>query len=85
VVILADTSVWVRHLRRGDVGRQAPLGKRELVIHPLVIGELVCGELPERTATLHLLASALLSQAQLWTLDRRLTAVATRLHVNWQA
>ena len=33
----------------------------------------------------HLLASALLSQAQLWTLDRRLTAVATRLHVNWQA
>ena len=54
-MILVDTSVWMDHLRRGDV-KLAELLERGLVgIHPFVIGEIACGSLTDRTSVLELL------------------------------
>lgn len=116
-MILADTSVWVEHLRRGHARLAALLDRGEVLIHPLVAGEIACGSLRNRAELLelldnlpraaeasheearglieryalfslglgivdvHLLASARLGKAPLWTLDRRLLAAARRLEV----
>jgi predicted nucleic acid-binding protein len=114
-VVLADTSVWIQHFRRGDPTLASQLADGQVLMHPFVLGELACGNLKNRaeilsalrelpsakpastTETLqliadrrlwgrglgwvdvHLLASALLSDCTLWTLDKRLAAAATRL------
>jgi predicted nucleic acid-binding protein len=54
-VILADTSVWVDHLRRGNRALVAALEAQEVVTHPFVIGELACGDLRDRRTVLDLL------------------------------
>ncbi|HEX5972968.1 MAG TPA: PIN domain-containing protein [Gemmatimonadaceae bacterium] len=113
--ILADTSVWVDHLRSGNAALEAALENGDVITHPFVIGELACGNLRDRRVLLglldalpsapvatsaealgfiehrlmgrgigyvdvHLLASALLAgDARLWTLDRRLAAIASAL------
>jgi predicted nucleic acid-binding protein len=117
-MILADTSVWVDHLRRRNSRFESLLMSGEVITHETVIGELACGNLPDRAATLGLLrslhrgtaaeteevlilierhrlmglglgwsdvqilASALLDQVQMWTLDKRLDAAARRLRVD---
>ena len=111
-MILADTSVWVDHLRHGNRELIDHLEAGEVMCHPFVIGELACGRLSPRAGILellnrlpslpsasrdevmsfiearrldgrglgwidvHLLASAVLGGAQLWTLDRRLADAA---------
>lgn len=50
---LADTSVWIDHLSRGDRTLQRLLQSDGVVIHPFVIGELALGRWPNRTAVLH--------------------------------
>jgi predicted nucleic acid-binding protein len=47
-MILADTSVWVEHFRRGQPTLIALLENAEVVIHPFVVGELALGHLPRR-------------------------------------
>ena len=54
---LADTSVWVDHFRRGHSGLRKLLEEGEIAMHPLVYGELACGNLPDRSRTLSLLAA----------------------------
>jgi predicted nucleic acid-binding protein len=117
-MILADTSIWVEHLSRGHAAMTAQLEWGNIVAHPAVIGELACGSLDDRKATLHdlralpvimeaeheevlevldrhrlagtgigwvdahLLASAMLNDVRLWTLDRRLRSAAERLRVH---
>jgi len=54
-VILADTSVWVDHLRVGDARLAETLGRATVFVHPFVIGELACGRLRNRTEVLGLL------------------------------
>ena len=55
-MILADTSIWIDHLRTGDE-RLADLLNSSLVFtHPLVIGELACGNLHKRDDVLRLLS-----------------------------
>jgi predicted nucleic acid-binding protein len=54
-VILADTSVWVEHLRRGHGRLAAGLHDGEIVTHPMVIGELACGVIRNRREILALL------------------------------
>lgn len=50
--VLADTSVWLDHLRAGDaLMTQLADGKR-LMMHPLVIGELSMGNLHDRAGFL---------------------------------
>ncbi len=114
---LVDTSVWVEHFKRGDARLVVLLESVEVLCHPFIIGELLCGGLERGQEILgllralpqvitaghdevlsfvevnrlagsgigwidaHLLASAALSGAILWTFDRRLAAVARRLRV----
>ena len=54
-MILADTSVWVEHFRGKNSQLSAYLQHGEVWTHPFVIGELACGNLPQRKQTLHLL------------------------------
>ena len=48
-MILVDTSVWVDHLRLADVGLAALLARGVVAMHPMIIGELACGNLRNRT------------------------------------
>ena len=54
-MILADTSVWVAHLRAADPVFAARLNAREIVTHPFVIGELAMGNLGHRARTIQFL------------------------------
>lgn len=51
-MILADTSVWVAHLDRGDERLAARLMRGEVVMHSSIIGELACGDLRPRGESL---------------------------------
>jgi hypothetical protein len=54
-LILADTSVWVDHLRRGDTRLAEALDRGAVVMHLFVIGEIACGSLSDRVSILELL------------------------------
>jgi hypothetical protein len=54
-MVLVDTSVWVNHLRRGDIQLEKLLRDGEVACHPLVIGELACGDIKNRSEILALL------------------------------
>ncbi len=115
MMVLADTSVWIEHLRQREPRLADHLSEGLVLMHPFVFGELACGNLKNRAAILsdlqalppaklasntevlrlvddrrlwgrglgwidvHLLASALLSNCRLWTLDKRLAQTATQL------
>lgn len=51
-MILADTSVWVEHFRRGFPALVQRLNASQIASHPVVIGELACGNLARRPHTL---------------------------------
>lgn len=55
--VLVDSSVWIRHLREEDAGVTRLMDNDLLVVHPAVVGELACGNLPTRAATLRLLTT----------------------------
>ena len=54
-MILADTSVWIDHLRSKNEEMRKHLQQGDIVIHPFIIAELALGSLPQRTKTLALL------------------------------
>ena len=56
-MVLVDTSVWVSHLRNGDAGLEKLLNDGEVVCHPLIVGELACGNLKNRHEILTYLQS----------------------------
>ena len=61
-MILVDTSVWVDHLRDGEATLVKLLHQNLVCTHPMVIGELACGNLHNRKqllALLHNLPSAI--------------------------
>jgi len=51
-VILADTSVWIAHLRHDRADLRSLLDAGVIHCHELVIGELACGTLRRRTEIL---------------------------------
>lgn len=51
-MILADTSVWGDHLRHTDPALQRNVATGNAATHPMVVGELACGNLPRRKETL---------------------------------
>ncbi len=53
-MILVDTSVWIDLLRSGDAQLSALLNQSAAVMHPMVLGELVCGNLHNRKAIIAL-------------------------------
>jgi len=54
-VIFVDTSVWIDHFRKPSSRLAALLRDEEVLIHPLVIGEIACGNLKNRTEIIGLL------------------------------
>ncbi|HTC31727.1 MAG TPA: type II toxin-antitoxin system VapC family toxin [Bryobacteraceae bacterium] len=47
-MILADTSVWVKHFRQDDPQLGQLLIDGQILIHPFVIGEIACGNIRSR-------------------------------------
>ncbi len=116
-MVLADTSIWVSHLRDKNPPHKSLLMKGLVVCHPSIIGDLACGNLKNRDEILsllealpaatpathdevlhfidtnqlmgidlnysdvHLLASALLSTALIWTKDKNLQEAADQLRI----
>jgi predicted nucleic acid-binding protein len=55
-MILADTSIWIDHLRARDAMLAKLLGAGLILMHPFVMGELALGALRERNTVLRELA-----------------------------
>ena len=55
MVILADTSVWIDHLRRKNDHFDSLLNEGVIAVHPFAIGEIACGKLKNRREILTLL------------------------------
>jgi len=47
-MVLVDTSVWVSHLRDGNAELANLLNNGNVLCHPLIVGELACGNLKDR-------------------------------------
>ena len=67
-MVLADTSVWISHFRKGNPSLQSLLINDQILCHPLVLLELACGSPPTpRLKTLNQLKS--LRQATIATTE----------------
>lgn len=55
-MILVDTSVWIDHFRAADRRLVELLDRTTVTMHPLIVGELACGNLANRESTLELLS-----------------------------
>jgi hypothetical protein len=83
-LILADTSIWIDHLRSGNKEMRKHLNQGHIAIHPFIIAELALGllekgSLQERTKMLALLD--LLPQVRVAQLSElRLMIEARRLY-----
>lgn len=51
-MILADTSIWVDRLTRGDEMMASLLDAEVVLMHPFIMGEIALGNLPRRAETL---------------------------------
>lgn len=51
-MILADTSVWIDHLRQGDDGLATLLDCGQVLMHPFILGEVALGTLRQRRIVL---------------------------------
>ncbi len=51
-MILADTTIWIDHLNKGDLEFERRLNNQEIVMHPFVAAELALGPLPDRKMTI---------------------------------
>ena len=51
-MILADTSVWIDHLKAGDTELVDALRAGSIATHPFVIGEIALGTLRQRSKVL---------------------------------
>lgn len=54
-MILIDTSVWIDHFRHGNAGVRQLLEQGEVLTHPLIIGELACGSLRDRSEVIEMM------------------------------
>jgi predicted nucleic acid-binding protein len=118
-MVLVDTSIWISHFRDGNPELANLLNDGTVLCHPLIIGELACGNLKDRALILsflqllpmsieaeheevlsfieneslmgrgigyvdvQLIASALLTDVPIWTLDKKLAQVAHGFHINY--
>jgi predicted nucleic acid-binding protein len=78
-MILADSSVWIHLFRAGDSELETLLEKGRVAMHDFVLGELVCGNLRDRSRTIANLR--LLPRIGVATTDETLALIANhRLH-----
>lgn len=54
-MILVDSSVWIDHFRKPNSRLANLLNNEHVLVHPLVIGEIACGNLKNRTEIIALL------------------------------
>ena len=119
-MVFVDTSVWVEHLRSGEIGLETLLNDGQVVCHEFIVGELACGNLSNRLEILsllqalpvaddaeheevmhfienyslmrkglgyidmHLIASAMLTKVPIWTLDKKLKEVSSKLGLEYR-
>jgi predicted nucleic acid-binding protein len=55
-MILADTNIWIDHLRSAEPRLVRLLEEDELLMHPAIIGELALGSIHDRSGFIALLA-----------------------------
>jgi predicted nucleic acid-binding protein len=58
-VILADTSIWVGHLRNRNPEMEKYLSRGQILTHPFIVAELSLGSLRNRQSTLGAMESLL--------------------------
>jgi predicted nucleic acid-binding protein len=75
-LILADTSIWIDHLRVGNKELRKYLDQGQIVMHPFVIAELALGSLRDRSKILALLD--LLPQVRLAQMSEVRQMIETR-------
>lgn len=51
-MIIVDSSVWIDHLDHGDPLMTRLLDAGDVLVHPFVMGEIACGNLPNRSTVL---------------------------------
>jgi predicted nucleic acid-binding protein len=51
-MVLVDTSVWIRHFRKTEVRLVDLLEREEVACHPMILGELACGQFSQRRQAL---------------------------------
>ncbi len=56
MAILVDTSVWIDHFRHNSPALRRLLDNDLVVCHPLVIGEIACGNMKHRSEVIESLA-----------------------------
>lgn len=61
-MVLVDTSVWIAHFRKGNVGLAELLDRGQVATHPFIIGELACGNLRNRAEILRLMNALYVSE-----------------------
>ncbi len=54
-MILADTSIWIHHLRKNDARLTKALIEARITCHPFIVGEIALGSLKKRDVVLSLL------------------------------
>jgi predicted nucleic acid-binding protein len=54
-MVLVDSSIWIQHFRQSDDRLISLLRNNKVLAHPMVIGELACGSLKQRSEILPLL------------------------------
>jgi hypothetical protein len=84
-LILADTSVWIDHLRSGNNELQQALNRGQIVIHSWIVAELALGSLRDRRKTVAMLdllprvREARMSELRLLIEDRHLYSMGIGL------
>lgn len=56
-MVLVDTSIWITHFRQGHPRLRELILDGDVLCHPLIVGELACGYLKNRSEILELLRS----------------------------
>ena len=54
-MIVVDTAVWIDYLRGAETALASLLSEGQVLAHPMVVGELACGNLRNRDEVLGLL------------------------------
>jgi predicted nucleic acid-binding protein len=70
---IVDTSVWIDHMKSPVLELQKLLSDRQVLVHPVVLGELACGTFRKRHEVLGNLR--VLPRAQLASLDEVLELI----------
>jgi predicted nucleic acid-binding protein len=55
--IIADSSIWIDHINKGDSDLGRLLRRRRIVLHPMIVGEVALGSIARREVVLRELSA----------------------------